>query len=136
MQLFVVQDELRAAVLENTITTLPMFTHCNKSFLQAIMRSLQQKLYSRRSVLLDSCVPEGWYLVKTGSVRVMDVATAQVQIKYAGHSFAEKALFSDINSVAIEVQCAYYCYTLIYYTVVIVYNMCCVYLLYIGCSPC
>ena len=120
MQLFVVQDELRAAVLENTITTLPMFAHCNKAFLQAVMRALQQQLYPRRSVLLDSCVPEGLYLVKTGSVLVTDVATAQVQIKYAGHSFAEKALFSDINSVAIEVQCAYYCYTLIYYSILYV----------------
>lgn len=67
--------------------------------------ALQQLLYSRKAVLVDRAVPEGLYIVKTGSVRVQEVTSGAVpQSRHAGQCFAEHALFSRSAQTTLEVR--------------------------------
>lgn len=91
-------------VLEDLLHSIPIFVQCDKAFLQTVMMSFQQQLFPRKAVLIDRAVPEGMYLVKTGSLGVQEVGQDRYCSKHAGQYIGERALFDGLQDTALEVS--------------------------------
>jgi hypothetical protein len=98
------QENMRLAVLEEAVAAVPIFGQCDKAFHREVVRALVQQLHPRRTTVVDKCVPEGLYLVKNGTLRVVDLACDRTAIRHGGQAFAEEALLNGRRSTALEVR--------------------------------
>ena len=96
-------------MLECTIAALPIFSKCDKTFQRSIAAAMVQKLVPRRTTLIDTAIADGLYLIKTGSVSVVDVALDRADNKSAGQYFGVESLTEKTQrNTEIKVQIKIY----------------------------
>ena len=104
--------------MESLVLRARLFSDCDRTFLEQIIRALVQFTYPRHSSIIDQACPNGMYLVKNGSVKIIDMAHAlgaignrnngqngaasNSMVKSAGESFAEHALFSEFPASPLQ----------------------------------
>lgn len=86
---------MRLAVLHCTISALAIFSKFDDSFKRTITLAMVQQLIPRRTVLIESDATEGFYLVRSGSVLVHDIALDRADYKSAGQYFGADSLIQN-----------------------------------------
>jgi hypothetical protein len=131
---FLVQFQLRCAAVQELLSNVRLFARCDDIFLQQIMRALSQQLHPRNSQFVDvqeksrscdytgqgslGCAPsyaadaqgatsaglQGIYLVKSGTVSLVEGRLKQKHTRHQGQHFGENSLFLDIPLVPLQVR--------------------------------